>query len=136
MLIDVIYAVATTVEPRHVIQIPWGTWVIDWINDLAPVIYSAASVVVAFFVKNGIAKWAINLWLPKAINYAIATVQGAVSGKTLSIEVSNKVLDEAVKWLIQEEPKVVLGLNTPLWRVGDGHRPASPVARASSVPLP
>lgn len=87
----------------NTVAIPIGAW----INDALMVLLAGLGTIVAWAFRWLPARWNAILMtaqadqlLTKAIAYGINAVAGAAKDKTLSIEVSNRVLREAVTYAI------------------------------------
>lgn len=89
------------------ITVPWGQWVADW----APLIGSALAALVTWgfrqlpgnlvaILGNG----RVELLINNAIGYGLNAVKDAAKGKTLSADVGNKVLAEAMQYAIDNAP--------------------------------
>ena len=98
------------VEPHVIlaaVSIPWGDWLVQLINALVPYVAPLIAILVAKVGKTQLDRWLLAQYLPQAVNYAIAVTEGAVAGKVLSVELSNKALDQAGNWLVANAPSAV-----------------------------
>lgn len=116
-LADAAVVAATTAVPPNTsttVSIPFG----DWINAIAPTIIEIAGAVLAVILA-----WAARLLpaslqsfinsqtiaqaeqlLEKAVDYGINAVAGASVGKTLSVDVGNQVIAQALNYVITHGP--------------------------------
>lgn len=87
-------------------SVPYGAWVVAFLNWIQ-------------FALTAIALWVFNKYVPSiykmfvskqavsdAINYAITTIEGAVSGKVLTVAQTNQIIEEAINYLDQQEPAI------------------------------
>lgn len=99
------------------VTIPWGDWMSDIVVALAPVITTALgglAMVVLSFLPGPLRAIAAVWWqrqadevLGWAVAYAVAQTKGAVSGKVLTVELTNEVLAAAANYAIEKAPALV-----------------------------
>jgi hypothetical protein len=124
----------------------WGATVSQWAQALAWLLASAGMLllnklpanIVAFF-GNG----RVELLINNAINYGLNAVAGAVKGKTLDVDVGNKVLAQALQYAVDNAPAWLQtwaggpeGLAKKIWaklNLGEGASDAAIPAIVSSV---
>jgi hypothetical protein len=121
------------------ITIPYGQLFSDWQPVFAAVLaglvawgFRQLPGNVAAILGNG----RVELLLNNAINYGLNAVAGAAKGKTLDVNVGNKVLAEALQYAIDNAPKWLLtwaggpeGLAKKIW----GRLDLDPAADASGT---
>jgi hypothetical protein len=100
-------AIALAAEAGTTVSIPVGTWVSDWM----PIVSGGLAALVAWALRqlpsNLIAilgNGRVELLINNAIGYGLNAVAGAAKGKTLSADVGNKVLAEALQYAIDNAP--------------------------------
>lgn len=87
------------------IIIPWGEWVYNFIKTLEPVILTFSAVSIPVLINNALVRFFASGALTNAVNAAIANTENAVRGASSSVDVSNQILNEAIRWMIANEPK-------------------------------
>ncbi|MCW2276401.1 hypothetical protein GJ654_18920 [Rhodoblastus acidophilus] len=120
---------ANAADAVTAVVIPWG----DWLKEIIVSVGSLAVAVLSFVI----AKWApayVKVFLTddliaKAVNYGLGAVEGAVAGKTLTLETTNEVLAAAEQFAVASAPRV------SKW-AGDNLRPLilSKLAASGIVP--
>ncbi|MGJ4888971.1 hypothetical protein ACQR1Y_12295 [Bradyrhizobium sp. HKCCYLRH3099] len=90
-----------------VVTIPYGYWVSEWM----PVIATGLGALVTWGLRhlpaNLIAIFGnarVELLINNAIGYGLNAVEGATKGKTLELQVGNKVLREALQYAVENAP--------------------------------
>ncbi|WP_448952109.1 hypothetical protein [Labrys neptuniae] len=98
---------ATTVADT-VVSIPLG----DWIKDIGSLVLSLSLPAILWIVRKLPASIAqivttaqVDQLLNKGIAYAINAVEGATAGKTLSVNVGNAVLAQALNYVTAHAPQ-------------------------------
>ena len=123
------------------IVIPWGAW----LSSILVSITSAAVGYVAWAVRKW-APWYVNTVvsdaaIDNAVHSALAKVEGAVAGQSLSLEVTNSVARDALNYIVQSEPRVAKYLGSKLGpvilsklsEIGSAPKDAVPVPRVFGV---
>jgi hypothetical protein len=92
------------------VVVPWGAWLadlMDWARTGAVgVIAWATAQFAPPLVKMFVSEAAVR----RAVDYAIARVDGACRHEELTVDVSNDVAREAVRYLVTHEPAVAAWL--------------------------
>ncbi|WP_315804023.1 hypothetical protein [Bradyrhizobium sp. SZCCHNS3002] len=123
------------------VTIPYGQWVSDWM----PLIGASLAALVTWGLRqlpaNVVALFGnarVELLINNAIGYGLNAVKDAAKGKTLSVDVGNKVLAEALQYAVENAPAWLLS-----WAGGPeglakkifGRLDLEPAADASAVKL-
>lgn len=119
------YAQAAAPQPTNApIVIPWGNLLYQLIVILSPEIVGLVALGLAWIFSKLPAQLVTNLkaahadtLLNRAVNQAIALVEGAVKGKTVSVTVANQLINTATSLLVQNAPWLVNQLGTRLGTV-------------------
>ncbi len=117
------YAAAVAAGPVVApVTIPWGSFLDQLILILSPEIVGLVALAVAWIFSKLPAQLVTNLkaahadvLVNRAVNQAIALVEGAVKGKTVNVTIANQLIDTAVSLLVQNAPWLVKELGS---RVG------------------
>jgi hypothetical protein len=111
------------------VVVPWGMWLasfLDWARTGAiGVIAWATSQFAPPIVKMLLGDAAIA----RAVDYAIASVDGACRDRQLSVSVSSQVAQQAVRYLVDEEPEIAGWLGDTI-----GARVLAQLSRIESLP--
>jgi hypothetical protein len=111
-----ILAIAADTAPETVAQATsestkvtwaWGATVSQWAQALAWVLASAGMLLLNKLPANIVAVFGnarVELLMNNAINYGLNAVAGAVKGKTLDVDVGNKVLAQALQYAVDNAP--------------------------------
>ena len=90
------------------VTIPYG----DWINSIGTLILEIVPVALLWLVRKLpasigqiISTMQVDQLLTKAIGYAINAVEGATAGRTLSVNVGNAVLAQALNYVTTHAPQ-------------------------------
>lgn len=99
------------------VEIPWGDWLVDGVVWAAPVVKTAlaAAVALALSFLPAPLRAITGLWWQRqadqvlgwAVSYAIAQTKNAAAGKVLTVDVTNKVVEAAMRYAIEQGPVVV-----------------------------
>lgn len=100
------------------VTIPWGDWTVKAIDYLLPAALTAIASVLTYVsgkylppmlrdMADERTQRQINELLEKAVLSAVAQTKGAISGKTLQIEVANAVLAAAANYAVDQAPKLI-----------------------------
>lgn len=96
--------------PDGQVVVPLGSWTSDLLNFSASIFVAAAG----WGMRHvpGEFAWVLRLarvdqLLEKAVNFGLASVEGAVKDKELRVEVANKVLERALDYAVHHAPKLV-----------------------------
>jgi hypothetical protein len=96
------------------VTIPYGEWVsqlLSWVMGLAVTL--VAGLVSVHF--PALAKqYNVNQILEKAASYGVAVTNGAIAGKSASVQISNAVLEQAVTYVVQNAPAYAKDLGDTL----------------------
>lgn len=100
-------AQTATTAADTAVSIPYG----DWINTIGTLILEIVPVALLWLVRKLpasigqiISTMQVDQLLTKAIGYAINAVEGATAGKTLSVNVGNAVLAQALNYVTLHAP--------------------------------
>lgn len=103
-----VMAQETTSTVDTIVTIPWG----DWLFESAQVVIAVLGAVVMWGIRQLPARVVaivqtsqVDQLLKRAIDYGVNTTAGAAKGKALSVDVGNKVLQQAVQYAIDNAPK-------------------------------
>lgn len=86
------------------VSIPYGDWiavVLGWARDG---LIALAGLAVARFLPSVVRQYLTNEVLAKAVDYAIAAVDGAEKGKTMTLPVTSAVLTLAERYVVAAAP--------------------------------
>ena len=123
-----LYALAAQ-DATAAVGVPWGLWLasfLDWARTGAiGVIAWAATQFAPPVVKMLLSDAAIA----RAVDYAIASVDGACRNQQFSVSLSNEVARQAVRYLVKEEPAVAAWLGDTI-----GARVLSQLSHIESLP--
>lgn len=123
------------------VSIPYGQWISDWV----PLISASLAALVTWGLRqlpgNIVAIFGnarVELLINNAIGYGLNAVKDAAKGKTLSVDVGNKVLAEAMQYAVENAPGWLLS-----WAGGPeglakkifGRLDLDPAADASAIKL-
>jgi hypothetical protein len=114
------------------LAIPYGAWIASLLAGLRDLLIAAAMAAVARFVPAAIRQYLTSDVLAKAVDYAIAAVDGAVKGQTLSLPATNAVLAAAENYVVASAPGLAAELG-PLLRAKILAHIASATPVASNV---
>jgi len=100
------YALSTVV-------VPWGDWVSSVLASLGSIAIGLLSFVVAKWAPAYVKMLLTDDLIAKAVNYGVGAVEGAVAGKTLTLETTNSVLAAAEQYAVASAPAICkwLGAN-------------------------
>lgn len=110
---DAASTIASDPTSPATVTIPWG----DWLGSL---LAGAATLLVAFLTRlvamapAAIRAFVTNDVIEKAVDYAIATTRDAARGREATIEVSNQLIAVALRWIVDNEPKIAGWANDKL----------------------
>jgi hypothetical protein len=96
------------------VVIPWGAWLaaaLDWARTgivalLSWAVYQFAPPLLKLFLSQSA--------IERAVDAAIASVEGATRGQKLSVEISNAVAERALAYIVDEEPSIAKWLGATL----------------------
>jgi hypothetical protein len=97
------------------VAIPYGDWIASLLAGLRDLLIAIAMVAVARFLPAAIRQYLTNEVLAKAVDYAIAAVDGATKGQTLSLPATSAVLAAAENYVVASAPGLAATLG-PLLR--------------------
>jgi hypothetical protein len=97
-------AFAAEAAPATDIVVPWGAWLSSMLSSLASLAVALLSFVVAKWAPAYIKLLITNDLIAKAVNFGIASVEGAVAGKELDVKTANVVIAAATNYAVQSEP--------------------------------
>ncbi len=86
------------------VSVPIGDWIASVLGWARDGMIALAMAVVARYVPAPLRQYLTNQVLAKAVDYAIAAVDGAEKGKTLDLPVTSAVLTVAEKYVIASAP--------------------------------
>lgn len=112
-------AVATPVSPT---PIPWGNLIVVLVGAFTPSLLLLAGGAFAWF-KSKLPAAVVTMLnaehadtlVNRAVNQAIAMVDGAVKGKTVNVTIANSLIQQAAELLLQNAPGLIAALGS---RVG------------------
>lgn len=107
-----------TVTVPETIVLPWGEWVVAFVNSILPAVQLALTTIAGYVVTVYVPPWLqqiagaraqqrVTEVLFQALNSAAAQVKGAATGKTLTIPVANEVLRKAGQYAVDQAPELV-----------------------------
>lgn len=109
-------AAALAQAPDTTVVVPWGDTLAEILTQsrdgLTVLLLGALTAAVAKFpgwVQGIIATAKVNQLLEKAIDFGINTTIGAVKGETLTVDVGNKVVKQAVDYVMKHAPDRLIG---------------------------
>ena len=105
---------SVTVTPSPSVVINIGavvTAVLSWGRDI---LVGGAGLVVSVFVPAALRVFITNSMLSHAVDYGIATVEGATKDKMLTIPVANRVLEAAAQYVMARGPDIAKRLGEDL----------------------
>lgn len=102
------------------------TAVLSWARDL---LIAAAGLAVTVLLPLPVRVFVTNAMLERAVDYAIAQVEGAAKGKTLDVTTANSVLNEAIAYVITLGPSMAK-------RLGENLKPMLLARLSAKVTLP
>jgi hypothetical protein len=88
------------------IVVPWGAWVSSALASLGSIAIAFLSFVVARWAPAYVKVLLTDDVIAKAVNYGIGAVEGAVHGKTLTLETTNLVLAAAEQYAVASAPAI------------------------------
>ncbi|WP_018265575.1 hypothetical protein [Methylosinus sp. LW4] len=97
-------AASTASSPS--VSIPWGDWLAGLLATSGSIFLAVVSWGVKSFLPSYVRTFLTNDVIAKAVDYALASVEGAVRGKEADIKVSNAVISAALEWIVDYEPKI------------------------------
>lgn len=111
------FAQDTVAVPENVV-LPWGEWVVAFVNSVLPAVLlllsSVSTWVVTFYVPSWLRQLAgsraqqrVNEVLFQAANSAAAQIKGAAVGKKLTIPVANQVLRRIGQYAVDQAPDLM-----------------------------
>lgn len=96
-------------------SIPYGDWiasVLAWARDA---LVALAGLAVVRFLPATVRQYLTNQVLAKAVDYAIAAVEGATKGQSLSLPITSAVIAAAERYVVASAPALAAQLG-PLLR--------------------
>jgi hypothetical protein len=111
-------ALAQEPPPAAEVVVPWGEWVIRWLNGLQEIILLVLSAASAYVVSAYVPSWVrmfagqaaqnrVNQVLEKAVLSAIAQTKGAVTGKRVTVDVGYQLLARAAQYAVDQAPVLI-----------------------------
>ncbi|WP_036291582.1 hypothetical protein [Methylosinus sp. PW1] len=101
------YAADAVAAPAaSTVSIPWGDWISGLLATSGSIFLAVVSWGVKSFLPSYVQTFLTNDVIAKAVDYALASVAGAVRNETATVPVSNEVIAAALKWIVAYEPKV------------------------------
>lgn len=94
------------------VSVPWGDWLLDCAAAMASVAAAGLVWLCRFLpasVRALVQTAQVEQVLQKAITYGINAVAGAEKGKTLSVDVGNSVVAEALNYAVTHGPSWLQG---------------------------
>jgi hypothetical protein len=88
------------------ISIPWGDWLAGGLAFSSSLLVGVLTWAAKSFLPAFAQTFLTNDVIAKAVDYALASVEGAVRGKEADVNVSNAVIATALGWIVDYEPKV------------------------------
>lgn len=101
--------------PAHAadVVIPWGDWLGLALTYLREIVIAAVSAVFLWLIRRLptqiaelITAMRLEQLLARATDYAIAAVAGAAKDKTMSVQITNQVIAEAVSYAVRSAPSL------------------------------
>jgi hypothetical protein len=109
-------AVVTAAAPSAApVAIPYGDWIASLLSWARDFFIALAMGAVVRFMPAALQQYLTNQVLAKAVDYAIAAVDGAVKGQSLSLPVTTAVLSAAENYVVASAPALAAKLG-PLLR--------------------
>ena len=96
---------ADAAEPAAVV-LPWGAWLSAALASLGSISIAILSFVVAKWAPAYVKVLLTDDLISKAVNYGFGAVEGAVAGKTLTLEATNSVLAAAEQYAVAQAPAI------------------------------
>jgi hypothetical protein len=88
------------------VVVPWGAWMSSALSSLASFAVAVLSVAVAKWAPIYVKMVVTNDLIAKAVNFGIASVEGAVAGRELDVKTANVVIAAATNYAVQSEPQL------------------------------
>jgi hypothetical protein len=109
---------AVTVAPAAPVVVGWGDWAAEfakWAGSAALAAFAISRGLIFGLVKNPLLRMALEAYFTndrvnELVGVAIAKVEGAAKGKTLTVDVGNKVLAAAVQQALETLPNVTINM--------------------------
>lgn len=99
------------------VTIPWGDWATALLNALGALLTAVLTYAVGRYAPALATTFLSSTAISNAVNYGLGAVEGAVQGKTLTVNTTNSVLGAAEAYLVAHAPLAAKSL-------GDMIRPA------------
>lgn len=127
MLCAAIMYAAIIIAPAHAqdgaVVVPWGDWLAGALSYLRDAVIAAVVALVAWGARRLptqvgeiILAARVEQLLTRAADYGVASVAGAVKGKTFDVRITNQVIEAAAEYAIANAPALVA-------KMGDTLRP-------------
>lgn len=97
-----------------VINVPWGDWLSQFLLASASTFVTVATWVVGKVLPSFIRRYVTNEAITNSVNYAIASVAHAQQGKASDVIVTNSLVASAVKYIVDNEPRIAKQLGNRL----------------------
>ena len=101
------HAQTTQVTPAVTIPsitIPWGDWATALLNALGALLTAVLTYAVGRYAPALATTFLSSTAISNAVNYGLGAVEGAVQGKTLTVNTTNSVLGAAEAYLVAHAP--------------------------------
>ena len=105
--VDLAWAQVTQVTPVVTIPsvtIPWGDWATALLNALGALLTAVLTYAVGRYAPALATTFLSSTAISNAVNYGLGAVEGAVQGKTLTVNTTNSVLGAAEAYLVAHAP--------------------------------
>ena len=105
--VDLAWAQVTQVTPVVTIPsvtIPWGDWATALLNALGALLTAVLTYAVGRYAPALATTFLSSTAISNAVNYGLGAVEGAVQGKTLTVNTTNSVLSAAEAYLVAHAP--------------------------------
>jgi hypothetical protein len=89
-----------------VVVVPWGAWVSSALASLGSIAVALLSFIVAKWAPAYVRVLLTDDLICKAVNYGFGAVEGAVAGKTLTLETTHSVLAAAEQYAVASAPAI------------------------------
>lgn len=98
------------------VSIPWGDYVAAFVGYFRDIILSVAGMAVASYAPAFAKQYLTNEVLGRAVDYAIAAIDGATHGKHVDVTLTNPLLEKAIEYAEMNAPSLA-------GKLGDTLRP-------------
>ena len=129
-------AFAATDAAPAAVTVPWGAWLAQIVQLLAPAIGVIAISLAHKFITGPLALFISDSTITNAVNTVIAKQNGVIAGEVLEVPVANALAQKILSYLIVQEPAVVKQFGPKLGDVILAKLSAAGVLPASGVVAP